>query len=210
MFRTILIASALYLGLGPAAMAACKGQTGTSIFEDTFSDDSGGWELTQGVEIVPPALLLTASPSTASTLNLTFNAVSGDYCATFKLPTPPADNRVGAGLFFWAKDYKNLMLFIIYTDKTVGLYKSTEGAWTTVYSAAGVAGVGTGPSALNTMRVIAKDGKITLLLNDAQLKVVRAQIPTGSLRFGAYTEIQKPADSAPAVEVTSYAVTSVN
>jgi hypothetical protein len=49
-----------------------------------------------------------------------------------------------------------------------------------------------------------------LLLNDAQLKVIRAQVPAGVLRFGAYAEIQKNVDSPPAVEVTNYSVTSVN
>lgn len=215
MFRTVLIASALYLGLGPAAMAACKGQTGTSLFEDTFSDDSGGWEVPAtgtAVKIVPPAMLVTpASNGTAGTLNLTFNITSGDYCATVKLPSPPAtDNRVGVGLYFWAKDYSNLMLFIIYTDKNAALYKETEGAWNPIYTGTDVAGLSTEPGAVNTMRVIAKDGKITLLINDTQLKVVRAQVPAGMLRFGVYAETHTPIDSAPTVQVTNYSVTSVN
>ncbi len=206
MLRTLLIASVLQLGLGTVAMA-CEGQTGAVIFEDTFPDDSGGWELTDGTAaIVPPAMQLTPK-GTISTLNLTFNAVDGDYCAEIKLPQATADNYVGFGLDFWAKDYTNLMSFIVYTNKTAGLYKMTDGAWSAIYNGTDV-NVDTTPGATNTVRVIAKAGKIRLLLNGTELKAVRAQVPAGNLRFGAYAEIQTNLDKPPLVEVTSYSVTA--
>ena len=206
MLRPLLIASVLQLGLATGAMA-CAGQTGAVIFDDTFPDDSGGWEFTVGsAEVVPPVLKLTPN-GTISTLNLTFNAVNGDYCAEVKLPQAKPDNYVGFGLDFWAKDYTNLMSFIVYTNKTAGLYKLTDGAWTSIYTGTDI-NVDTTPGATNTVRVIAKDGKITLMLNDTKLKVVRAQIPEGNLRFGAYAEIQTNIANGPSVEVTSYSVTT--
>jgi len=206
MLRTLLIASVLQLGLGTVAMA-CEGQTGAVIFEDTFPDDSGGWELTVGSsEVIPPVLKLTPK-GTSTTLNLTFNAVSADYCAEVKLPQGKPDNYVGFGLDFWAKDYTSLMSFIVYTNKTAGLYKLTDGVWTAIYNGNDV-NVDTTPGATNTVRVIAKDGKITLMLNGTVLKAVRAQVPEGNLRFGAYAEIQTNIDDGPSVEVTSYSVTT--
>lgn len=210
MLRTITLAVALQLGLGATVMA-CEGQTGAVIFEDTFADDSGGWEMTppQAV-IVPPTMLLALDSQfeAISAQNLTFNATDGDYCATIKLPPQPApDNDLAFGIQFWASDYSNVMSFMVFTNKSVGLYKKVDNAWSTVFNQTDVAAVDTTAGAVNEIRVQAKAGMLKLLVNGTEIKSVRAQVPAGALRFGVYAQIDTPVEPPPAIVVTSFKVT---
>jgi hypothetical protein len=80
MVRSSVAVLAVLLGLVTGARAACEGQTGTTIFDDTFADDSGGWDLATW-KVQPPVIIgsLTAQFTSNSTLNATFNATDGDY-----------------------------------------------------------------------------------------------------------------------------------
>ena len=52
---------------------------------------------------------------------------------------------------------------------------------------------------------------MTIYLNEAQVKVVRAQEPTNSsLRFGIFAEMDKslPSGNAPPIQIKSYTVTA--
>src|ERR1700752_2113897 len=92
MVSRLALATLLQSGLILGAMA-CEGQSGNAIFEDTFPDDSGGWEFTSDrTSVVPPNFLVTlpAGEGTGtSSLNLTFEATEADYCAEFACPQEP-------------------------------------------------------------------------------------------------------------------------
>jgi hypothetical protein len=45
-------------------------------------------------------------------------------------------------------------------------------------------------------------------VNGSKVKVVRAQIPTGQMRFGMYAQWDKSAASLPVIKVTDYKVTT--
>ena len=64
------------------------------------------------------------------------------------------------------------------------------------------------PTAVNTLRLIAKAGKLTMILNGTQLKVIRAQVPDGALRFSVYGQIDKAAENVPPIRVKSFKVTA--
>ena len=210
MMRFLVAVLALLLGLVSSARAACEGQAGTTIFDDNFADDAGGWDLTTW-KMQPPVIVggLTSQFTSNSTLNTTFNATDGDYCSEVKLPASPAkDNSASAGLLFLATDYNNLFLAMISSNGSTNLYKRVTGNYSTIYTAQDTIAVNTTPGAVNVIRVTVKEGKITLFVNGKQLKVVRAQIPAGPLRFGMYAQVDKAIQSEVDVDFTSYKVTS--
>src|ERR1700760_1898413 len=109
MRAVILSIGAVLLMIAPAR-AACTGQVGKTIFEDTFVDDSGGWDIQAPDGVFKDGtLLLHPNPrgdKEESTIinpsQTTFHATDGDYCVEFVLPKPPSDdNPVGAGMTIW-------------------------------------------------------------------------------------------------------------
>lgn len=210
MLRVIAAIAALEaLMLGPAW--SCDGQPGKVIFEDTFPDDSGGWEFTPPLATVkPPAFVfaLDASHINVASQNLTFHATEADFCLETMLPkAPAADNNPYVGIEFWATDYNNLMLLELSGDGTVALF-SKSGNWQTLFSVEKAPGFKSEPGAVNALRVNTIGGKITAYLNGTQVKVIRAQIPNGPRRFGIYTQYDKMQANNPPIKVTSYKVTA--
>jgi hypothetical protein len=210
MVRSLIAVLALLLGVVSDARAACEGQAGTTIFDDNFADDSGGWELTTW-KVQPPVIVgdLTPQFTSNATLNTTFNATDGDYCTEVQLPAAPVkDNPVSAGLLFLGTDYNNIFLALIGSNGLIALYKRVSGNYSVIYTAQDSNAVNTTPDSVNAIRVTVKEGKITLFVNGKQLKVVRAQIPTGPLRFGMYVQVDKAVQSQVDVDFKSYKVTS--
>jgi hypothetical protein len=191
---------------------ACEGQKGKVIFEDNFADDSGGWELSPpSVTIKPPAMLLALDQKIGSTAtqNLTFHATDGDFCIDVILPKPTSqDNTMSVGLEFWATDYNNLMLLQVSTVGTFNLYSHTNGAWQVIFSIPSGPAFKAEPGAVNSIRVVVKAEKLTTYLNNSQMKVIRAQMPEGNLRFGVYGQFDKNADNSPPIQITGYRVTA--
>lgn len=211
MYRTILIAAAIQAFLGYGAMA-CDGQAGDVVFEDSFPDDSGGWDLyADTVKVTPPNLdvVLSSATTWTSSQNLTFNATDADYCTDVILPKPPeADVLSQAGIEFWATDYNNYYLAEMQSDGLFGLYRRQNGNWQTVAEVPKSPAVKTDAGAVNSLRVIAKGGKIQIMVNGTSVKTVRAQVPTGTLRFGIYAGLSKAPGQAQTVAFKQYKVTT--
>ena len=214
MLRKVVCISALFFGLFGGAAMACEGQVGKVIFEDTFADDSGGWDLTPLVaSITPPNFLFTLATGTQfSSMNsqvLTFHATEADFCTEFTLPKPiAADNNYALGLEFWAVDYNSFWTVMVFSDATVSLYSRANGSWQTVFSVLKAPSFKADPNAVNALRVTTIGGKISVYLNNQLVKAVRSQIPDGSLRFGLYSQINKIVDHVEPIKISSYKVTS--
>jgi hypothetical protein len=211
--RLLISALTMLCLLGTAAMA-CPGQTGKVIFEDTFTDDSGGWQLGgPDTEVKDGALWLRPNPrgmtekgrNISSTVR-TFSATDADYCMEFIVPKPvAADNDFMTGLIFWQSSATDEYLFAVYTDGTTQLNKLAANKWTRIFSD------NTGklePGSTASLRVVAKDGKLTMFVGSKQVKVIRAQTPTGELEFGVLAEVEKLSDANPAVQIKSFKVTT--
>jgi hypothetical protein len=211
--RSLFAALTALLFLNAAAMA-CPGQAGKVIFEDSFADDSGGWQLgAPDIEIKDGALWLRPNPrgmsekgrSLSSTVR-TFAATDGDYCMEFIVPKPvAADNDVMTGLVFWQVSTTEEYLWAIYTDGMTQLNRLVANRWARVFSE------NTGklePGSTASLRVVAKDGKLTLFVDNRQIKIIRAQTPNGELTFGALAEVEKLSDANPAVQIKSFKVTT--
>src|SRR5271165_1858284 len=96
-----------------ARAATCDGQKGNVIFEDTFDDESGGWESDRDAKIGGGTYTVHLDPADEvfNVLNGTFNASEANYCVEVVMPPPIApDNPVYVGLIFWATDYDNFYL----------------------------------------------------------------------------------------------------
>jgi hypothetical protein len=210
----LLFSALTVLFLLNATAMACPGQTGKVIFEDTFSDDSGGWQLgAPDSEIKDGSLWLRPNPRgmTEKGRNInstvrTFSATDGDYCVEFIVPKPvAADNDFMTGLVFWQSSSTDEYLWAVYTDGTTQLNKLAANKWTRIFSD------NTGklePGSTTSLRVIAKDGKLTLFVGSKQVKVIRAQTPTGDLNFGVLAEVEKLSDANPVLQVKSFKVTT--
>jgi hypothetical protein len=211
MLRKIGVAIALQILLSAAAWA-CDGQVGKVVFDDTFADDSGGWELTPPQATIKPpdfVLALDSKYINMSSQNITFRATEGDFCLEAVLPPSIApDNAIYVGLEFWGKDYQNYMLIQLSSTGKLSLYRKASGNWSTVYEVENAPGFKADPDAVNAIRVAVKDGRITSFLNGSQIKVTRAQTPEGELRFGLYGQYDKVVDSIPVLRVKSYKVTT--
>ena len=210
----LLFSALTVLFLLNATAMACPGQTGKVIFEDTFTDDSGGWQLgAPDSEIKDGSLWLRPNPRgmTEKGRNInstvrTFAATDGDYCLEFIVPKPvAADNDFMTGLVFWQSSSTDEYLWAVYTDGTTQLNKLAANKWTRIFSD------NTGklePGSTASLRVIAKDGKLTLFVGSKQVKVIRAQTPTGDLNFGVLAEVEKLSDANPVLQVKSFKVTT--
>jgi hypothetical protein len=192
---------------------ACDGQPGSVIFEDTFADDSGGWDFQNASEatVKAPVLLfaLGSKYSYVSMHNLTFRATDADYCIQVILPKPIApDNPPTIGVEFWASDYDNFMVLQLSSLGDVSLWSRSSGKWLQIFSVPNAPGFKSDQGAVNALRVNTMAGKITAYLNGAQVKLIRSQVPAGNLRFGMLAEYDKKADALPMIKVTSFKVTS--
>jgi hypothetical protein len=200
-----------------AAAIACPGQVGKVILEDDFSDDSGGWQLDNVyTEVKDHSLFLRPNAKGANddwsaviSANLTFSAGEGDFCTEFVLPRAPAqDDAVGAGLFFWSGDAQNMFSLYITTDKDVRFSKLVNNNWTRIFTDENNAAIKLEPGAVNTIRVVVKDGRVTMFVNGTQVKVIRAAQPTNATGFGVRAQVDKATDAKPAIEFKSFKVTA--
>ena len=191
---------------------ACTGQVGTVIFQDKFTDDSGGWdEYPPQSAVVPPAFVFTldANNASATSQNLTFNATDGDYCMDFILPPAiAADNQMYVAMVFWAADYNNNMQVLVASNSSVTLGKLTSGTWTAISTVQNAPAFNSKANAVNSLRVTALASTITVYLNGTQIKTVRAQEPTNPSRFGIYVQDDTAVANAPPVKITGYTVTT--
>ena len=212
--RALLLALMALCLMTAGASAACPGQTGKLIYDDTFADDSGGWQLgAPDIEIKDGSLWLRPNPrgmnekgrNISSTVR-TFSATDGDYCLEFVVPKPvAADNDIMTGLVFWQVSPGEEYLWAIYTDGTAQLNRLVANKWTRIFAEH------TGklePGTVAALRDIAKDGRLTLFVGDKQIKLIRAQTPSGELTFGVLVEVEKLSDANPVVQIKSYRVTA--
>jgi hypothetical protein len=102
MMKGLFLAAVALPALMCTSARSCEGQVGKTIYEDTFEDDSGGWDLSPPVTTIkPPSLLIALSGNTTNVGSqvLTFHAKEADYCLEGTVPKALApDNNFELGL----------------------------------------------------------------------------------------------------------------
>jgi hypothetical protein len=193
---------------------ACDGQTGKVIFEDNFTDDSGGWAFGETFVLKAPGATLAASAAEAGSagaqFNQTFTATQGDFCVEMSFPANAAQLDAYIGVKFLGADDTSFWLALIRADGSkVRLVKRANNQWSTIWEAATNNVIKTGPTDVNSVRAIVKNGAITVIVNGQTIKSVRAQIPSGDLKFGFHAEYNKTSATPVLFPVRSYKVTAV-
>ena len=213
--KNVRYAIVAFIALGAGPVCACDGQIGKVIFEDTFEDDSGGWDLSPPNTIIkPPNLLISLSEGSTpgnsnaySAQQLTFRAKDADYCVEGTIPKALApDNNFVLGLEFWAADYRNYWLAQVDSGGTATVWINANGGWTNVAKVVNAPGFK--PAGANALRVVTLGGKVVVYLNGQLVKTIRAPLPDDALRFGIYGAVDKAVDAMPAIQVNSFKVTT--
>jgi hypothetical protein len=214
MLRTFGVVTALQI-LALTPVWACTGQVGNVIFQDSFGDDTGGWdERPPWATVKPPNFVfaMDAQNSFTNVLNLTFNATDGDYCMDVILPPPiAANNQMYAGISFWATPDSNssMMGVLPVSNGAVTLNKLTAGTWNTIFTIPNAPGFNSTANATNSLRVTALSGTITVYLNGTVVKTVRAQEPPSTNAFFGMTgQVDTAVANAPLIQVKGYSVTA--
>jgi hypothetical protein len=206
MLRILFAAASLAL-FTPAALA-CDGQTGKVIFEDNFTDDAGGWQFDQNLVFKEPGVVVKAEPNMFRTnLNETFTALEGDFCATGIFPENAAQGNAGVGVVFWAKDYANWWSAVASVHGEVRLIRAVNSQLSLVWETTTTNVVKPSPRDVNSVRVVAKSGMVTVIVNGQTVKSVRAQFPSDDLKFGFIYD-SGSATTPVLFTVLSYKVTS--
>ena len=212
MLRTLSVITALQL-LAWTPAWACTGQAGAVIFQDSFADDTGGWDETPPASMVKSPLYVFAlgpQDTNYNANNLTFSATDGDYCMDFILPPSiSANNLVYAGINFWAADYDNMMNIEVGSDGTLYLEKLAAQNWSTIWTVSKSPAFLPAANAVNSLRVTALGGLITVYLNGTTIKAVRAQEPTNTgLSFGMSAGVDTAVAKTPEIHIKSFSVTA--
>ena len=191
MLRGAVYSAIVLHALISTAAFACDGQVGQVIYEDTFTDDSGGWDFTPNAATVKPPNFVINLDSKYSNLNsqvLTFHAPKdGDYCAEFILPkTIAPDDKYNLAIVFWATDYANLWMVMLSSDGTLTLFSKANNVWQTISTVPTAPPFKPEPDAVNVLRVTTIAGKISIYLN-GQLRKRSEPKPRMGVCVSAYT-----------------------
>src|SRR5262249_15485936 len=214
--KVALAVSLLLLALMQTAAdaATCDGQKGTVIFEDDFTDDSGGWthDASAGRDagFGKSGLTLHIQDPTANWAlwNIIFSASEGDFCVEAVMPKAAAAGVAArSGLLFLANDFNSFYLLMIGSDVpnpsnqqrgAIGLWRKDAGTW-------GWLGNWSDPKfklepgSVVALRAVVKANMIVASVNGIEVKKLRIPLPLANRKFGAYVETDK---AVPAPGVT--------
>jgi hypothetical protein len=198
MLKLGLAATLLLLALmqTSAYAANCEGQKGRVIFEDDFTDDSGGWVADRGANwdasFGKSELTLHIQGPTVWWVfwNLTFTTSEGDFCVEAVVPKSVAGIATRSGLIFWAKDVQNFYVLVIGPDGAVALWRKDAGNWGILLDWLKPK-IQPESGSVAALRAVVKANLITASVNGVEVKKLRAQRPDGNLKFGVYADTFK-------------------
>ena len=187
--RSFVLSLLLGAVVAPDALACDAGPAPT--YRADFRSPGPGW-LTESDLAYFQDGQLVVKPEANRIKVVTMEAMrfaSATYCAQFKMPADlPSDSPTGAGLAFWRADgaYYELQIF---PDRTFDFERLVNGSWDPILSrGAAFDKINAGPGAINEIKVVARDGRVTAYFNDAKAFDVVAQMPPGGGTFGAFAE----------------------
>jgi hypothetical protein len=203
MLKVVPAAALLLLAVtsSSAYAASCEGQKGKVIFEDDFTDDSGGWPANRDASFGKSGLALHVQDPTFhwAFWNITFAAAEGDFCVEAMLPKAvAADNAARIGLSFLLNDVNNFYLLLIGSDDAIWLHRRDGGNFAQLGDLSDPK-IKPEPGSVVALRVVVKANLITASVDGVELKKLRLQMPTGNLKFGVFVQTDK---LAPAPGVT--------
>jgi hypothetical protein len=202
MLKIVPAAAILLLAVMPTSgyAANCEGQKGKVIFEDDFTDDSGGWTTDRGpnwdatfgksgltLHIQQPAQVWNF-------WNLSFAATEGDFCAEAVVPKPAtADIIASTSMNFLASLVDSKMnsssALQISSNGAITLWRFDGGNWGKLADLSDPK-IKLEPESVVAIRAVVKANLITASVDGIELKKMRVQVPGG--KFGVGIETGKP------------------
>jgi hypothetical protein len=180
-------------GLGVAAVLLCcagfvkqaPACEGTKVvFEDKFTDDSGGWAINQDVEVKDGSFTFKLPPDAMqSDLNVTYTVDDADICSETVWPDD-GSTILGAGLLFWGEDNRNYLQFGVLNNGKFWIARRQDGKWYTIVENVDSSAIKVKPGESNLLRVKASGGVATFFINGTKVRDLRGQAPKGGWRFG--------------------------
>ncbi len=176
--------------LGGAAEAACSGQAGTMVANDSFTSNDGSWVADDAAVFGSGGLRLTLTDPYGSWVfwNEKVFLPAGDFCMEVVQPqNAAADNVAAVGIATLIVDADNYYMLQLASDNTITLWRKRAGIWVKIddYTSAAPP---LRPGDIQTMQMVVRDGAITSFVNGKRLGRVRAQSVGQSLRFGVYAQ----------------------
>jgi len=178
--------SAISISLRCQPLFACEGTT--TIFEDEFRDDSGGWSFAPAIRVENSSLVVVAPANNVlKSLNIANTVKKADICVetTFK-DAPTSKIPVSAGLMFWSTDFNNYYSLQIQVNGAVGIWRYQSGTWLGLRQNTEDSSVKKGQGEVNTLRVKASDKIVSLFVNGVLIREIRAEPPSPNWHFGLY------------------------
>src|SRR5208283_5127619 len=176
----------------------CKRDPAAALYDD-FKPPKGGWEGTEtgetfffrdGRMVLKPEV---NSPQRQLYLPLLIKAVT--ICS--EIISPPdvknPEGVAGGGIIFWATDYQNYYLALIYTNESYGIWRRVPGKWISVVPRTKSDSIRLGPNAINELKVTTGTNAATLTINGTKIIDFRGQTPNRGWMTGLYGQSEEAA-----------------
>jgi hypothetical protein len=176
----------------------CKRDPAAALYDD-FKPPKGGWEGTEtgetfffrdGRMVLKPEV---NSPQRQLYLPLLIKAVT--ICS--EIISPPdvknPEGVAGGGIIFWATDYQNYYLALIYTNESYGIWRRVPGKWISVVPRTKSDSIRLGPNAINQLKVTTGTNAATLTINGTKIIDFRGQMPNRGWMTGLYGQSEEAA-----------------
>ncbi len=164
---------------GPT-IADCRPGNATD-FQDTFAKPDPAWKLDNSVaRLVDGQLLL--KPNENKSYTQLYRALvfkNATVCVTVKSP-PEVNDLEGlsqGGLAFWASDYQNFYVAVIYPNGTFSVFRKVNDQWATVVPRTMSDTIKKGIGAVNKLQVVLNNSNGVLYINGVQVHEFRGQPP---------------------------------
>ena len=159
-------AAVLWLGLAPAAFAACTGAD--VLFQDNFDKLQPTWgepsdvmKVDNGQLIVTPAAdQYFWAPNTANLYD------DIDMCVTMTTVTGVSPEDAKAGLIFWYVDANNFYAFELAPNGKASVWRRQRGRWLKQVEWQDAKGANAGDGAINELRVTTVGSQATFYVNE--------------------------------------------
>jgi hypothetical protein len=177
-----LIALTSALSANAEIATACEGRT--TIFEDRFTDSSGGWDTGPQYAISGGVMKinLSAERGGLGVFNSMFDFRDADVCVDFRYPTTAFELQPIVGLSFWIDGATQYVAHVDSLGNTV-VRRYVDGGWHQVALQVTDA-VNRQENAPNRLRVLIRAGLITVYVNNKKVTDVRAKPPEKAERWG--------------------------
>jgi len=193
---------------------ACSGET--VLFEDDFTESDNGnwliWPTDQTYIKAEKGHLSFRPPSnsgrTSGVVTALFPA-DVDICATGMIMTStgkPSDIQMS--IDFWANGLSDYYNFGVNGEGMGNLSRWNGKSWNTIYPQQKMQGFRIGVGEENTLRVMTKDGLISLFVNGTQVAKIKQVKPTGLMQAGVRV-FNSQAKVPVNVEFSSFKVTDL-